>query len=161
MKQGMFLRIPEHSMDLSRLWDDAACAEDEDDGSRRHRQYRRSVAISTRALSCEDRGVLYRELQAATSTGLVVERDRCDPTTMNVYVPGPVESEIFSIGIYTGPSPLALSSHPLAANPVVTAAHVTDIPAAFVATRSWCNTKVCGTCSMKCSIGAPTRGASD
>lgn len=39
----------------------------------------------------------------------------------------------WSIGIYGGPSPLALGPVDGIANPVLTAAHVTDIPAAFVA----------------------------
>jgi hypothetical protein len=41
--------------------------------------------------------------------------------------------DIWSIGIYTGPTPLELTPAPEACNPVLTAAQVHDIPAAFVA----------------------------
>ncbi len=44
-----------------------------------------------------------------------------------------VPPDIWSIGIYTGPSPLALHPAPAARNPVLTAALVTDMPATFVA----------------------------
>ncbi|HUA61172.1 MAG TPA: hypothetical protein VML19_20575 [Verrucomicrobiae bacterium] len=40
---------------------------------------------------------------------------------------------VWSIGIYTGASPHCLAPHPDAVNPVLTAAHVTDCPATFVA----------------------------
>src|ERR1043165_11932 len=40
---------------------------------------------------------------------------------------------MWSIGIYSGPSPYTLSPAAEIGNPVLTAAHVTDIPAAFVA----------------------------
>jgi len=40
---------------------------------------------------------------------------------------------IWSVGIYTGDSPLRLAPAPGAANPALTAAHVTDVPARFVA----------------------------
>lgn len=40
---------------------------------------------------------------------------------------------MWSIGIYAGESPYKLSPHPLAANPVLTGSHVTDVPAEFVA----------------------------
>ena len=39
----------------------------------------------------------------------------------------------WSIGIYSGPSPLSLSSHPDAVNPVLSQLDVTDVPADFVA----------------------------
>lgn len=42
-------------------------------------------------------------------------------------------SDIWSISIYTGTSPLTLVPAPQADHPVLTAAHVTDMPAAFVA----------------------------
>jgi hypothetical protein len=41
--------------------------------------------------------------------------------------------DIWSIGIYTGTSPLQMGPAGVVANPVLTAAHVTDIPATFVA----------------------------
>lgn len=41
--------------------------------------------------------------------------------------------DIWSIGIYTGLSPLALTPAPAVRNPVLTAADVTDMPTAFVA----------------------------
>ena len=40
---------------------------------------------------------------------------------------------MWSIGIYTGDSPYDLKPNPQITNPVLTAAHVTDIPASFVA----------------------------
>lgn len=44
-----------------------------------------------------------------------------------------ITRDIWSIGIYSGASPLALAPAPEACNPVLTAAQVTDMPAAFVA----------------------------
>ena len=41
--------------------------------------------------------------------------------------------QIFSIGLYSGPSPFELSPHAGAANPIVTAETITDVPADFVA----------------------------
>jgi len=41
--------------------------------------------------------------------------------------------DIWSIGIYTGTSPLQMQPADALANPVLTAAHVTDVPATFVA----------------------------
>ena len=41
--------------------------------------------------------------------------------------------DIWSIGIYTGVSPLHVGPAGVPDNPVLTAAHVTDIPATFVA----------------------------
>lgn len=47
--------------------------------------------------------------------------------------PDPEIPQLWSIGIYEGPSVLELAPSPRAANPVLTAAAVTDAPAVFVA----------------------------
>jgi hypothetical protein len=47
--------------------------------------------------------------------------------------PSPQHSQIWSIGIYTGESPVSLRPSPNVQNPVLTHAHVTDIAASFVA----------------------------
>ena len=45
----------------------------------------------------------------------------------------PSNKALFSIGIYTGPSPLHLAPAEGIANPVITREHVTDVPAGIVA----------------------------
>ena len=47
--------------------------------------------------------------------------------------PQPSNKALWSIGIYSGASPLALTPHEGNASPVVTREHVTDVPAGFVA----------------------------
>ena len=54
------------------------------------------------------------------------------PTLFNL-MSKPQRGQAFSIGIFTGTSPFQLSSPGNIANPVLTSAHVTDVPAAFVA----------------------------
>ena len=54
------------------------------------------------------------------------------PALFNL-VTKPRTGQRFSIGIYTGQSPLALASSPDVRNPVLTREQVTDVPAAFVA----------------------------
>jgi hypothetical protein len=41
--------------------------------------------------------------------------------------------QLFSIGVFAGPSPFELSDCPAVCNPVLTPQHITDVPAAFVA----------------------------
>src|SRR5438067_9289900 len=47
--------------------------------------------------------------------------------------PAPKSKRVWSIGIYTGASPLDLAPDPRIPNPVLTRDHVTDVPASFVA----------------------------
>ena len=47
--------------------------------------------------------------------------------------PLPSLEKSWAIGVYAGPDPFALGPHPDAVNPSLTAADVTDLPAAFVA----------------------------
>lgn len=53
------------------------------------------------------------------------------------YLMGPIEQE-FAIGILSGASPFSLGSLQQVVNPVLTRAHVTDVPAAFVADPFMC-----------------------
>lgn len=46
---------------------------------------------------------------------------------------GPSKIQVFSIGIFTGPDPCSLAPRPDVRNPVLSAAHVTDLEAEFVA----------------------------
>jgi hypothetical protein len=77
------------------------------------------------------------EIEELRGAGLVVEPDPSDSHAHRFYIKEPARSwyneAIFSIGIYTGPSPLHLGPAPGVRNPVVTRDHVTDVPAAFVA----------------------------
>jgi len=63
--------------------------------------------------------------------GLIVEVDSASPGGQRVYMQRPPRDDVWSIGIYSGTSPFALA--PVAANPVLTPEHVSDVPAVFVA----------------------------
>ncbi len=62
---------------------------------------------------------------AGLAVGVHLGRTRGLPFVVNEW--------IWTIGIYTGDSPFVLGSAPEAANPVLTAADVTDVPAMYVA----------------------------
>jgi hypothetical protein len=73
------------------------------------------------------------ELHALEDAGLIVEPAAAGPGLRQVYMARPSWSEIWSIGLYGGSSPLGLSPWPGIVNPVLTRADVTDVPATYVA----------------------------
>jgi hypothetical protein len=137
VKQGRYFRIPERPADLHRLWNEAKHLGVDDlpawllplDAA----SYRLAGSITRPGASLEDESLLTAELEQLEAAWLVVDSDETDTSIIRVYVPEPSDEQIWSIGIYGGPSPLELGALPGITNPVLDRDDVSDIPAVYVA----------------------------
>ena len=136
MRQGRHAPVPEGRGDLRRLWT-AGCPLDPnalppwlaaEDAS----GYRLVARTSLAGLSAAEREAAEREFEALELARLVVDDDPRDPDVRRVYVARPQAEAVWSIGIVAGDPPWALDGRPVA-NPVLTAADVTDTVATSVA----------------------------
>lgn len=137
MKSGRYFQIPERPADLESLWQGARPL----DSARRPAWlspndaalYRYAGAASTAGLAAPEQRAFRSEVDELHCAGLVVEPDPAESGLHHLYVLEPYRDELWSIGIYTGRSPLALAPAPNVHNPVLTREQVSDIPALFVA----------------------------
>ena len=136
MKQGRHVRIPERPHDLRRLWNEAAplagselpgwlSAEDAAD-------YRCLGSLTAAGLSAAERERFEEECGELELARLIVDADPRDPEHRRLYIGRPRPEPVWSIGIARGTS-VASPWEPITANPVLTAAVVTDVPATSVA----------------------------
>ena len=129
LKKGTYFNLPENPKDIEQLWERASRLLtarlpdwlDPEDAS----EYR---VVGT----CPRDGA-EADLRELEDAGFIIEGDAEDSGVRQVYMARPHWTEIWSIGIYAGTSPLELSPWPGIANPVLTRDHVTDVPATFVA----------------------------
>ena len=133
MKEGRYFRIPESAVDLERLWSEAEPLEQgtlpewlppEDAGD-----YRLLGLVATNGATAS--AEYARELEEAEAAGLIVV-PRGNRSEQAVYVEVPFD-EVWSIGIYEGPSPVELAPARGLESPVLTRSDVTDVPAVSVA----------------------------
>jgi hypothetical protein len=85
------------------------------------------------------------ELEQLADVGLIIDADPHDSRVRHVYISAPPHEPVWSIGIYRGESPFTLAPAADVANPVLTAAEVTDVAATYVADpfmlkvqETWC-----------------------
>lgn len=132
MRTGKFFQIPEGPADIECLW-------------------RRAIRVPlpswlapagpdayryAGSAVCHDHAGRQRylsELADLEAAGLVVDEDARDPEVCHVWVSRPTFEQVWSIGIYAGPSPFRLGPPDDIRNPVLTREDVTDVRAAFVA----------------------------
>jgi hypothetical protein len=137
LKKGKYVCLPEGPEDMDRLWEEAEVltpdnlpdwltAEDAGD-------YRHVGSLSRAGLEAGELKRYEAELEELEEAGLIVDRDPGDCRISHVFMAAPAAHEVWSIGIYTGKSPLTLASPPQINNPVLTRADVLDVPALFVA----------------------------
>jgi hypothetical protein len=129
--------VPERPADLRSLWkvatplDDATrpawLAAEDDDGDFRH-----AGSVSLVGLDAAARAAAMHEFNDLEYARLVVEEDPRRPGVHHVYVREPRPEPVWSIGLRGGPSPWSLMA-PRDDGPVLTADHVTDVPATSVA----------------------------
>lgn len=137
MRTGRHFPIPEGPADLRTLWAEARPLDDatrpgwlpaeDDDGDFRH-----AGSVSLAGLDGPAHAAALEEFNTLEYARLVVEEDARRPDVHHVYVREPRPEPVWSIGIRTGASPGALAP-PRDDEPVLTAAHVTDVPATSVA----------------------------
>ena len=139
MRQGKFVQIPEKPADLRQLWEESTPLQlaslpewltPDDAGG-----YRYVGSASGTGLSVAERERYFTELRELEETGLVIDPDPIDPQPdrHSVFVAEPRPEPVWSIGIYRGESPFQLRAPDGIKNPVLTAEHVTDVAAQFVA----------------------------
>jgi hypothetical protein len=95
--------------------------------------YRHIGSFSRAGLSGEEQEVLRDELEQCQAVGLIIDGDPFDPLLQNLYLAAPQREALWSIGIFTGPSPLDLQPVPSVTQPVLTQRDVTDVSAVFLA----------------------------
>ena len=136
VKRGRHVSIPEGPDDLGSLWETASrLAGDSlppwlsvEDGQ----AYRRIGSVSLAGLSETERQAAERELEECELARLIVGDDPRDKDLRHVYIAAPRPEAVWSIGMLKGASPCSLGDAPVE-NPLLTAAHVTDVPASSVA----------------------------
>lgn len=124
-------------MDVERLWQEArpldaaslpAWLSVDDRG-----YYRYLRSVSSAGLAPADRELFRKEVEELECLSFVVDPDPADPGVVRVYLAAPQYPDIWSIGVYTGASPVNLGPPPCVQNPVLTREDVSDVPAFFVA----------------------------
>jgi hypothetical protein len=137
MRQGKHFRIPERPADVEFLWREGKRLEAgdlpawllPDDSS----EYRLANIASTLNLSDGAPKDFKSEMEELELAGMIVEPETNGHSGSRVYIPAPLYPDLWSIGIYSGDSPLNLTSEGNAKNPVITRDDVTDVSAVFVA----------------------------
>jgi hypothetical protein len=135
MRQGRYFRIPENPGDMERMWGEADLLSAVNrpawlapaDAS----NYRYLGWTTIAAAGAKHDGWLL-EQQALEAAGIVIDQDRQQSWIHHLYIPAPNE-DVWSIGIYSGPSPFDLRAPQGVRNPVLTRELVSDVPATFVA----------------------------
>jgi hypothetical protein len=137
MKEGKYFRIPENPADLERLWEVAerlVVADLPDWLGLEDLPDYRYVGSATWTGSPGRRPEDYvAEVEELESAGLILDEETGDGYVCHIYMGKPKRETVWSIAIYRGDSPFALTPAPGVKNPVLTAADVSDIPASFVA----------------------------
>ena len=95
--------------------------------------YRLAGCATSADLTHRDLERFIAEVEEVRQSGLVVDQNSEDPDVWRVYVPSAPHYDVWSIGIYEGPSPLELRPAQDAVNPVLTRDDVVDVAAVFVA----------------------------
>ena len=137
MKKGHFFKIPEGPADLEQLRRDSVPVDrftrpswlspaDQD-------FYRYLGARSSGGLSKAQLERFLAEMEELETAGLVFDADPADREVRHIYLPAVADYPTWSIGIYTGSSPLDLHPPSLRTNPVLTREDVSDVTAALVA----------------------------
>lgn len=136
MRQGRHGLIPEARHDLRALWATARRLDEDTrptwlatgDAS----GYRLVATASLAGLSAAERDAAEEEFAAMELGRLVVDEDAAHPDVRRIYMAAPLPEAVWSIGIVAGDPPWALDGRSVA-NPVLTAADVTDTAATSVA----------------------------
>jgi len=136
VKRGRHVAVPEGPRDLGLLWEAATRLEGDSlpawlsakDGA----GYRRVGSVSLAGLSVAEQRAAEEEFEELELARLIVEIDPHDEHLRHVYVAAPRSEQVWSIGVFTGASPWSLTDRSRD-NPLLTAAQVTDVPAASVA----------------------------
>jgi hypothetical protein len=135
MRTGRYFRIPEGPADLEQLWEQAWRLDQASLPSwlpPEHAATYRHLGACRHTSPGEDE--TYRgELEQLETAGLIVEADPGRHGQHRVYIAEPPQEAVWSIALYGGRSPFDLAPLPAVANPVLTRAQVTDVPAVFVA----------------------------
>lgn len=137
MKTGRFFQIPERPGEVDTLRRQA-CRLTSDTRPRwldeaDDEYYRYVGRRSYSGLMGADNDQFLAEIAELEMVGLVVDQDRDDPDTRHLYIRSSGDYDIWSIGMYTGNSLLALHPALEVKNPVLTRDEVTDVPAVLVA----------------------------
>jgi hypothetical protein len=137
MRAGTYFQIPEGPADLAQLWRRARaldratlpCWLTPESAA----TYRHLGAGPSATEAGGDDGTYRAELEQLEAAGLVIDRARGGDLAPLVYIAEPPAWDAWSIGLYGGDSPLHLGPLDAVANPVLTAADVSDVPAVLVA----------------------------
>jgi hypothetical protein len=136
LKVGRYFSIPESGTELQSLWNSAEALDDTTVPfwlKAAYRGYFRrlsiKIPIDSGPLSAK---AFNAEFQALQEAGIIVEADIANHDIWHLYLSRPNQHP-WSIGIYSGPSPLLLSPAPEVCNPVLTRDDVKDVLALFVA----------------------------
>jgi hypothetical protein len=136
LKKGRHFQIPEGPADIERLWREGRSLDLAQLPSwlspHTASGYRLASDVSAATAASENGNGLLAEVEELELAGLVVEREN-GAGSERVYVSAPAYTDIWSIGIYAGESPLGLRPANGANNPVITRDDVTDVRAVFVA----------------------------
>jgi hypothetical protein len=136
VRQGNYFRIPENPADIEQMWGDAeiltttrlpAWLAPEDASS-----YRYLGCASMTTLAAGEHDGWRSEREALEAAGFIIDQDPQQGSIHQLYMPAPSE-DVWSIGIYSGPSPFDLCAPRGVHNPVLTRDVVSDVPATFVA----------------------------
>ncbi len=137
MKEGKFFPIPERPGDVDSLRDRAQplvaathpnWLDEKDSG-----YYRYLGRYSADGSGDHQTASFLSEIEQLELAGIVVDHDPRDPRVRHLYVRAEEDYRRWSIGIFSGRSPLKLHPAMSNANPVLTRDDVTDVPAVFVA----------------------------
>ena len=135
MRPGKYFQIPEGPADIERLWSKGetlpasslpSWLSTETAGS-----YRLASEVVTNLPTKNNGNGFHAEVEELVLAGLIVDGN--GEGQKHVYVPTPTYTDIWSIGIYAGDSPLSLAPANGSGTPVLTRDDVTDVKAVFVA----------------------------
>jgi hypothetical protein len=136
LKIGRYFSIPESGDDLELLWRSGEVLNNSNLpfwlSAVRGPYIRRLVQRIPSNVSAGLPEAFIAEFQELQGAGLIIEPDTYDHHLWYIYIRNPIEDG-WSIGIYSGTSPVVLNSPSDVLNPVLTRNDVTDVPALFVA----------------------------
>ena len=127
MKHGKHLQIPERPSEVEQLWAAAATIPPD-----KVPDWLSPADVSWYRLACiaPEGGLTQQEIEDAEALRFVFEERDGE---VHVFMPHPPIAPVYSIGIYSGGEPWAVSPDVRVQCPVLTAEDVTDVPASFVA----------------------------
>jgi len=133
---GQFCQLPERPDDLETLWATGApltvdnlppwLTADIMSG------YRRVTQVDLRSLSPENQQHARHELEYLGQRGLIVEPELGEATQYTVYLHELKRDQVWSLGLYEGPSPFTLQPAAGVRQPILSRRDVTDVPASFL-----------------------------